>query len=738
MKLIILNKNLEKLDEFDYLKDIENIPKTYNNVPDINEDNKIIFNNMDYGIAIFSPTDDLNDFYITFLNNKNLEFTSYNNENIKGALVSDLFLAFNKNSVMLSKLKEVYTTNQSQHLYLEYYNNNFLFKRLNIKITRINSFIYILGKDETDYNIFSLKQNQFFEDYSEAIVIIQDNIIVKCNKKYLEIEYPKSYNDIINEEMDYNNLNIDLTKEIKKTIKNISEQKICSESLPLEIKKDNLTYYFNMNFSYIIYKNKPATMIIFNDITEKELNKKEIENNREEDLFLHENINFMQEITNTGLAYFYNNKFYYSSKLYELLELEPNSNEHRNLIKNAVIDEDKEFLNFNCKKFIENHERNDFIIRIRTAKNNLKYIHCYLMKNYRQNKSISLAYYKDVTDEQTYLNKLQQSLDETTKLRDNLNRIQSASKTFIGYKGLDYYKLTPEIYEILEINPNDYKIEENILDRLVIDEDYKLRQDTVNSLCPERPDVKFVQRIKTGKGNIKYIQTVIHEDYYNNGNFNGVSLNQDITEEIKYQKQLEKTLKDKQILLKEVHHRVKNNLQIILSLIDLNINFDTDVKNILQNTQNRIYAMALIHEKIYGSESLSAVNMKDYIESLVNSLIELYESNIKFKSNIDPIDLDMEESIPLGLIINEMVTNTIKYAFPDKKEGNLYIELKKGKTDYTLIFQDDGIGLPDNIDLDNPTSLGLIVITNLTLQIGGEITILNCKGTGYKIVFEED
>ncbi len=169
----------------------------------------------------------------------------------------------------------------------------------------------------------------------------------------------------------------------------------------------------------------------------------------------------------------------------------------------------------------------------------------------------------------------------------------------------------------------------------------------------------------------------------------------------------------------------------------MNTNFDTEPEIVLQNTQNRIYAMALIHEKIYGSKSLSEVNMSDYVDSLINSLFDTYESNINFKSNIDPIELTMEQSIPLGLIINELVTNTIKYAFPNKNKGNLYIELKKEKTHYTLTFQDDGIGLPDNFDLNNLTTLGLIVVTNLVLQIDGRISILNCEGTGYKIEFED-
>jgi two-component sensor histidine kinase len=147
--------------------------------------------------------------------------------------------------------------------------------------------------------------------------------------------------------------------------------------------------------------------------------------------------------------------------------------------------------------------------------------------------------------------------------------------------------------------------------------------------------------------------------------------------------------------------------------------------------------MALIHEKIYGSGSLSDVNIKEYIESLVTSLFDVYETNITLHSDIESVDLNMEISIPLGLIINELVNNVIKYAFPNNEKGNLYIKFKKEVNKYILIFKDDGVGLPDDFDLDNLSSLGLIVVTNLTLQIGGIISVINCEGTGFKIEFED-
>jgi two-component sensor histidine kinase len=130
--------------------------------------------------------------------------------------------------------------------------------------------------------------------------------------------------------------------------------------------------------------------------------------------------------------------------------------------------------------------------------------------------------------------------------------------------------------------------------------------------------------------------------------------------------------------------------------------------------------------------------MKDYVESLVDSLFDMYLSNITFNSKIESIDLDMEQSVPLGLIINELVTNTIKYAFPNDKEGKLYIEFRKKGKNYTLIFKDNGVGLPDDFDLNNLNGLGLMVVQNLTLQLGGTMVVMDCEGTGFKIEFDEN
>ena len=202
------------------------------------------------------------------------------------------------------------------------------------------------------------------------------------------------------------------------------------------------------------------------------------------------------------------------------------------------------------------------------------------------------------------------------------------------------------------------------------------------------------------------------------------------------------SLNDKEVLLKEVHHRVKNNMQIISSLLNLQIQYvaDEEAVNVLKESQNRVKSMAMIHEKLYMSNDLAQINFVNYIESLVSNLFYSYNINnghIKPLLEIDEISLNMETAIPCGLIISELVSNSLKYAFPNGKQGELLVSLKSEDNNYKLIVRDNGIGLPEDLELDNAKTLGLRLVHILTGQIDGEITINNESGTEFIIAFNE-
>ncbi len=213
-----------------------------------------------------------------------------------------------------------------------------------------------------------------------------------------------------------------------------------------------------------------------------------------------------------------------------------------------------------------------------------------------------------------------------------------------------------------------------------------------------------------------------------------VRIGSEITDRKIAEQQIFDSLKEKEELLKEIHHRVKNNMQIISSLLYLQSKDikDEKINEMLLNSQNRIKTMALIHEKLYQSKDLTNIDFADYIKSLLISFIKY--PNIKITSQVDSIRLPITKAIPCGLIVNELVTNAIKYAFPDDKKGNIIISLIEGEEHFTLTVRDDGIGM-SKIDFSNIKTLGLTLVDSLTKQLNGHIETNSENGTSFQINF---
>lgn len=207
---------------------------------------------------------------------------------------------------------------------------------------------------------------------------------------------------------------------------------------------------------------------------------------------------------------------------------------------------------------------------------------------------------------------------------------------------------------------------------------------------------------------------------------------------------LKKSLEDKEILLKEIHHRVKNNLQIISSLARLHKNVDLSTEAIQNNKdfQNRIQIMAMIHEILYGSEDMEFINLDQYVHSLVDFLFRSFQisrSKINVSINIDEIRLNLDQGVLCGIIINEIITNTLKYAFQNNPlSKNIVIEiheLNDGKI--TMMFGDNGVGLPPSFDHTLSKTLGMQLIHGLSKQLGGSISIFRDEGLRYEISFKK-
>ena len=216
----------------------------------------------------------------------------------------------------------------------------------------------------------------------------------------------------------------------------------------------------------------------------------------------------------------------------------------------------------------------------------------------------------------------------------------------------------------------------------------------------------------------------------------------EVTERISAEEKLTHSLEEKDLLLKEVHHRVKNNMQIISSILNLQAGYIQDkvTKSMFQESQDRIKSMALIHENLYRNKDLSLINFKDYVVSLVNNLYRSYEIDnniIKLNLDIDEIFFNLDIAIPCGLIINEILSNALKYAFIGFNEGFVSVKLSSSFDEFTLIVGDNGIGINKKIDLNNAESLGLQLITTLVDQIDGTLELENNTGTKYIIKFKK-
>jgi PAS domain S-box-containing protein len=217
----------------------------------------------------------------------------------------------------------------------------------------------------------------------------------------------------------------------------------------------------------------------------------------------------------------------------------------------------------------------------------------------------------------------------------------------------------------------------------------------------------------------------------------------DISEIKKAEDKIKASLKEKEILLREIHHRVKNNLQIISSMLRLQSDYITDPRmiDVFRDAQSRILTMSLVHEKLYKADNFSKINIAEYINELVGNISSSYDFNeekIKIKINADNLYINIDTLIPLGLIINELLTNCLKHAFAGNNDGLIEIQFNKNADgQFYLSVKDNGIGIAQDMDFENIKSLGLRLVKILADQIGGELEIKNKNGSQFSILFKE-
>lgn len=210
---------------------------------------------------------------------------------------------------------------------------------------------------------------------------------------------------------------------------------------------------------------------------------------------------------------------------------------------------------------------------------------------------------------------------------------------------------------------------------------------------------------------------------------------------------LRESVEDKVVMLKEIHHRVKNNLQVVSSLLNMQLeqSHGKEAKEVLNSSRNRIKAMALVHENLYRGEQISITPMSEYVKTLVKNIYSSYGvtfERVKFVYDTGGAEFNIDTVIPLGLIINEALSNSLKHAFPGNRPGEINLRLaklpaEKGKAEYSLVIKDNGKGLPRGFDHEGSNTLGLTLINALASQLDGSVVFSNTVGTELAIDFKE-
>lgn len=227
------------------------------------------------------------------------------------------------------------------------------------------------------------------------------------------------------------------------------------------------------------------------------------------------------------------------------------------------------------------------------------------------------------------------------------------------------------------------------------------------------------------------------------GNIQGIMATfADISDMIAAENQIKASLDEKEVLLREIHHRVKNNLQIISSLMSLQSEYtqEPETLKMFQESKNRIRSMALIHEKLYQSKDLAHIDFVEYLKSLVVMLLSFYReksNDINVSLNCDRVNLEIDTAISMGLIVNELLSNCFKHAFPGQKSGEVIINLSKDNENYLLEVADNGVGIPEDVDIKKTDSLGLQIVQTLTIQLKGDLEHKNEGGTTFRLLFPD-
>ncbi|MEE1128802.1 MAG: histidine kinase dimerization/phosphoacceptor domain -containing protein [Methanobrevibacter sp.] len=448
--------------------------------------------------------------------------------------------------------------------------------------------------------------------------------------------------------------------------------------------------------------------------------------------------NLIEYFSQTGSYYKTRGEFVWTPGIYNIIN---RSKEPRdafyNIIFDLVIPEDKPLVEELLETMSPETDSYENIIRISTPGGHIKYLDTYLYSKFDENgeeishyglfKDISVDSHKHITRPVDFM----------------LNGFNHHSKLSLLVEPLSKrYEFSEGFYKIIEIPKTDYVHSQSILDNIVEDD---IKEELIKLINGEIEEVNKIltYNVNGNEENQKICELFIERFNYGNKT-HSIGFLTDITIARQKQKELIESNATKNILIKEVHHRVKNNLQVLNSFLNLERRaYGNNPDAILDNMQARLSSLALLHEKTYNTSDFININLKDYILDQDSTLQNLFTAkDIHFKSDINEnIHLSMEIITPLLLVIDELTMNAIKHAFPDENQKDKTIFKKIDYIDENiceLILKDNGVGIESPEKLINH-NLGWEIIMSLTRQINGKIEVLNLdNGTGFKLTFPKN
>lgn len=358
-----------------------------------------------------------------------------------------------------------------------------------------------------------------------------------------------------------------------------------------------------------------------------------------------------------------------------------------------------------------------------------------LIKDFKGKPKAFIAITRDITERKRAEKILSESEKRFRNLVENANDaiyiirpegfqyVNPAFERLSGYSSKEICKKTFNFWNI--IHPDDVKM-------------IKKREDARRA--EKEVPSRYEFRILAKDGSVRIVEPAT-VNIGEKGEAKVMGILRDVTNRIQAEETMKVSLREKEVLLREIHHRVKNNMQIISSLLRLQSRTvkDKEIVEKFKESQNRIRSMALIHEKLYQTEDLTRINFAQYVRSLTVHLFHTYRVNpnvIKMITEVKDVYLDINRAIPCGLVLNELVSNALKHAFPDNKKGAVRVKLFTGKQKKNkLIVSDNGIGLPPDVNFREPETLGLQLVNDLVRQVDGTIRLERTSGTAIHITF---